>query len=244
LFEGLIYQFVYSLERHRLFSVRLRYWLVFSCFILPAAVWLKLWKTSPVAAVLVTLAALSLLAATWWAGRQRYVRFVEHGHNPGATLDPGEEGINREADQGLSTLQLPAMGKVHVRATGFFEVSGMRRYLVETPADYTTFETREHCVMARVPLSRFLLLAKSSPVEVGWWYTFFQPAMIRAMQGGCLYFGLRPRPALRLQIALPDNSREETLHLSFDDEAAREMVLADLRLDAKHLSKNNLLTLG
>jgi hypothetical protein len=57
--------------------------------------------------------------------------------------------------------------------------------------------------------------------------------MIRAMQRGWLYFGLRPRPALRLQIALPDNSREETLHLSFDGEAARGMVLADLRQDAK-----------
>jgi len=242
LFEGLIYQFVYSLHRHWLFSVRLRYWLVFSCFILPAAVWLKLSRTSPVAAVLVTLAALSLLAATWWAGRQRYVRFVERGHSPGATPGPGEEGTNREADQGLSTL--PAMGKVHAHATGYFEVSGMRRYFVETPADYTTFETREHCVMTRVPRSRFLLLAKSSPVEVGWWYTFFQPAMIRAMQRGWLYFGLHPRPAVRLQITLPGNSREETLHLSFDDEAARGMVLADLQQDAKHLSKNNFLTLG
>jgi hypothetical protein len=231
LFEGLIYQFVYSLERHRLFSVRLRYWLVFSCFILPAAVWLNLWKTGPVAAVLVTLAALSLLAATWWAGRRRYVRFVEHGHNLGATPRPGEDGMNREPGQGLSTL--PAMGKVRVRATGYFEVSGMRRYFVETPAEYTTFETREHCVMTRVPLSRFLLLARSSPVEVGWWYTFFQPAMIRAMQKGWLYFGLRPRPAVCLQIALPDNSREETLHLSFDDEAARGLVLADLRRDAE-----------
>jgi hypothetical protein len=53
------------------------------------------------------------------------------------------------------------------------------------------------------------------------------------MQRGWLYFGLRPRPAVRLQIALPDNSREETLHLSFDDEDVRRMVLADLRLDAK-----------
>jgi hypothetical protein len=139
--------------------------------------------------------------------------------------------MNREPGQGLSTL--PAMGKVRVRATGYFEVSGMRRYFVETPAEYTTFETREHCVMTRVPLSRFLLLARSSPVEVGWWYTFFQPAMIRAMQKGWLYFGLRPRPAVCLQIALPDNSREETLHLSFDDEAARGLVLADLRRDAE-----------
>jgi hypothetical protein len=233
LFEGLLYQFVYSLERHRLFNVRLRHWLVFSCFILPAAVWSKLWKTNLVTAVLITLAALSLLVAIWWAGRQRYVRFVEHGHNPGATPGPGEVGINREAGPGLSAVQLPAMGKVRVRATGFFEVSGMRRYLVDTPAEYTTFETREHCVMARVPLSRFLLLATSSPVEVGWWYTFFQPNGIRAMQRGWLYFGLRPRPAVRLQIALPDNSREETLHLSFDDEDVRRMVLADLRLDAK-----------
>lgn len=125
------------------------------------------------------------------------------------------------------------MSKVPVHATGFFEVSGMRRYFVETLADYTTFETREHCLMSYIPRTRFLLVGTSNRVEAGWWYTFFQPAMIRAVQSGRLYFGMRPRSALRLVISLPDNSRHEVVHLSFDDDATRSLVLADLCQDAR-----------
>jgi hypothetical protein len=124
------------------------------------------------------------------------------------------------------------MSKVRVRATGLFEVSSMRRYLVENPADYTTFETREHCVMAHVPFTRFLVLSVAQREQVGWWYTFFQPARIRAVTEGCLHFGLRPRPAVRLRIAVAGRAEDEILHFSFDDEAARSLVLADLRYDA------------
>lgn len=124
------------------------------------------------------------------------------------------------------------MSKIRVCATGFFEVSGKRRYFVETPADYITFETREHCVMAHITTSRFLLVGTSGKNAVGWWYTFFQPAMIRSVDSGWLHFGLHPRPALRLEVTSPDDRKDEILHLSFDDEAARSLILADLRYDA------------
>lgn len=228
--KGLIYQLVYNLEQHRLFNIPLRRWLIFLCLILPVAMWLKFWGASRLVAVLVTLGAASVLVATWWAGRERYVRFV---YNQASMVSPGgEERTKGGADQQSTDPPLPAMRKIRVHATGFFEVSGMRRYFVETPADYITFETREHCVMTQVPLSRFLLLGKSKQSEVGWWYTFFQPAMIRSVNSGWLYFGLRPRPALRLGIASSDDSQDEILHLSFDNEAPRSLVLADLRYDA------------
>jgi hypothetical protein len=124
LFEGLLYQF------------RLRQWLILVCLVLPATMWLGFWEASRLAAALVTLAALGLLAATWWAGRRRYVRFEEH---------PSEEADQQPADP-----PPPAMSRLHPCATGFFEVSGMRRYFVETPADLTTFETGEYCVMTNV----------------------------------------------------------------------------------------------
>jgi hypothetical protein len=211
-FEGLLYQFVYNLERHRLFNIRLRHWLILVCMVLPATMWLGFWEAGRLAAGLVTLAALGILAATWWAGRQRYVRFEE------------------QADQQPAVPPPPAMSTIHTCATGFFEVSGMRRYFVETPADFTTFETGEYCVMTKVPLTRFLVLGKSRQNEVGWWYTFFQPATIRSVVSGCLYFGLHPRPALRLEIGRPADSQEDdSLYISFEDESKRGLVLAGLQ---------------
>ena len=174
MFEGLLYQFVYNLERHRLFNIRLGHWLILACLILPATMWLGVWGASRLAAALVTVGAVIIIAAIWWARRQRYVRFEEHSS--------GKAGeINQRADQLSADSTLPAMTKIGTRATGFFEVSGVRRYFVETPAEYTTFETGEHCVMTRVPLTRFLLLGKSCENEVGWWYTFFQPSVIRSV---------------------------------------------------------------
>jgi hypothetical protein len=236
LFEGLIYQFVYKLERYRLLNIRLRHWLIFLCLVLPAMMWLRVWGAGRVTAILVTLGAVGVLVAIWWAGRQHYVRFVEHVRDvaSGTPLGNVEEAKGR-ASQGAvdppsAGSPLPAMSKVRLYATGFFEVSGMRRYLVETPAEYTTFETREHCVMAHMPFSRFLLLGTFDRDEVGWWYTFFQPEMVRSVSRGMLYYGLRPRPALQLQIAADHQS--EALYLSFEDKATRSLVLADLQLDA------------
>lgn len=230
--EGLIYQSVYNLERHRLLNIRLRHWLIFLCIILPLTAWLRVWGASRLTAAFLTLGAVCVFAATWWAARQRFTRFVEQSSNH-ASVDPArEEGANRPSNQQVNDPPLPAMTKIRVCATGFFEVSGKRRYFVETPADYITFETREHCVMAHITTSRFLLVGTSSKNAVGWWYTFFQPAMIRSVDSGWLHFGLHPRPALRLEVTSPDDRKDEILHLSFDDEAARSLILADLRYDA------------
>jgi hypothetical protein len=231
LFEGLIYQFVYNLERHRLFNISLRRWLITLCLTLPVTMWLSLWGASRLTAVLVTLGTAAVLVAMWWAGQRRYVHFVEQ--DPISTSRPqGEAGTNETADLQPTGPPLPAMSKTRVCATGFFEVSGMRRYFVETPANYTTFETREHCVMTQVLLSRFLLLSRSRREEIGWWYAFFQPAMIRSVNSGWLYFSLRPRPALRLEIAQSGDSDDVVLYLSFDSKKTRSLVLADLQYDA------------
>jgi hypothetical protein len=219
LFEGLIYQLVYNLERHNLFGVSLRRWLILLCLIVPAALWFGVGRATNLVAGLATAGAALILVALWQAGRQHYVRFVPD-------VPPGLEQAPR-----LSSSSLPAMSEAPLRASGFFEVSGMRRYFVEAAATYTTFETREHCVMTRMPFSRFLLLGTSEREEAGWWYTFFQPAMLRAVTGGRLYFGLRPRIALQLQIAWPQN-KVETLYLSFEDGSARSSILADLLHDA------------
>ncbi len=222
MFEGLLCQFVYNLERHNLFEVSLRRWLILLCLIVPAALWFGVGKATTLLAGLVTAGAALILVAVWQASQQHYVRFV-------SDTPPESEPLSRRSSP--LPAPLPAMSEAPLHASGFFEVSGMRRYFVEAAATYTTFETREHCVMTRMPFSRFLLLGTSEREEAGWWYTFFHPAMVRAVTGGRLYFGLRPRPALQLQIAAA-HDKMETLYLSFEDGTTRSLILADLLHDA------------
>lgn len=237
MFEGLTYQFVYNLERHRVFNARMRRWLFWLCLTLPLVMWLGLLKVSYLVSALVTLGSLVTLIIVLWAARRRYVRFVEC-----STLDQSRTSAEPLPSGGMETEPnhlplnsspvksiLPAMIKVNIGATGHFEVSGMRRYLVETAAQYTTFETGEHCVLTQIHSTRFLLLGRPKLEEIGWWYTFFQPSMIRSVTKGVLYFGLRPRTALRLEIIPLDSPKSEILYLSFDDEALRSLVLEDLR---------------
>ena len=186
--------------------------------------WLKPWGTNRLAAMLVTLGAAGALVATWWAGRQHFMRFEGYGVLAARGIDQGTDHHRDEE-------QPPSTGNSHLCATGHFEVSGMRRYFVEIPANYTTFETGEHCVMTQVPSTSFLLVGKSPEEEVGWWYNFFKPDMIRSVASGWLFFGLHPRPALCLDIARSDDAEDERLHLSFDDVATRALILADLRAE-------------
>jgi hypothetical protein len=201
--------------------------------VVPVTMWLQVWKVSWLGAVLVTLAALVALSGIWWAQRQHYVRFVESesGAASAAGSDADKGRIRTGNEQAVDS-PLPPMQKVGVYATGHFEVGGKRQYLVETPADYTTFETREHCVMTQIPQARFLLVGKSRSTEVGWWYTFFQPATIKVVTSGFLQFGPHPRPAIRVGISASDDSEDEALYLSFDDRATQSVVLADLKYDA------------
>lgn len=211
----------------------LRRWLVFLSLVVPATMWLQVWKVSRLAAALVTLAALVVLIGIWWAQRQHYVRFIvsDPGVAPAVGSNAGN-GRHRAGNQATVESPLSPMQKVGVHATGYFKVGGKRQYLVETPADYTTFETREHCVMTQIPEARFLLVAKSRSAEVGWWYTFFRPAMINVVTSGFLQFGPRPRLAIRVEISASDESEQEALYLSFDDPVTRSAVLADLKYDA------------
>ena len=195
--------------------------------------WLQVWKVSRLTAIPITLGAGAILVGIWWAEHQRYIRFIEYVRQPPSEHSLGENrATSRPSHTHSPDSPLTPMNKIALYATGFFEVSGMRRYWVETPAQYTTFETREHCIMTRIPRTRLFLLGQSSRHEVGWWYTFFQPGMIKVIRSGCLHFGLHPRRALRLEIAVPDENDGKVLYLSFDDEASRSLVLTDLQVDA------------
>jgi hypothetical protein len=214
-FLGLILKLNYRLHRLRLWGQPLNRWLFLVALLGIPAVALDLIESGPVADVVVILACLSLMLALLWAGRTRHLIF-RRAENPSLTVD---------------VPQLPPEKKVPVRASGHFEVSGMRRYFVEAQAYFETVETREHIIMAWTPHRSLLGLADSPREEVGLWYVFFMPATIRGIEVGEAHFGLRPRPALKVVYQSGSGSRE-TVYLSFDHHEQREIVLADLRRDA------------
>jgi len=164
------------------------------------------------------LGALFLAYATilTWARRRRYVYFAPSE----VLLDDPPPGAG-----------LDMAGLIPIRASGWFTVEGKRQYYVDLDADYQTVPSREHIVLARVYPSRFLLLGRWLEREIGWWYIFFEPAMVRQTQIGRLHFGARPRPALQLTYSA-GVKMQETIQVTFDNLATLKQVWADLIVDA------------
>lgn len=214
-FQGLILQINYRLHRIRFLGHPLTRWLFFLSLLGILAVAVDLVESGPVTEVVVILACLSLMLALLWAGRTRYLIFRRAENPPLPTDVP----------------QLAPEEKVPVRASGHFEVSGMRRYFVEAQAYFETVDTREHIIIVWIPRRSLLGLAASPREEAGLWYAFFMPATIKEIEVGEVHFGLRPRPALKV-VYQSESGSQETIYLSFDHPERREVVLADLRRDA------------
>lgn len=208
----------YRLRRHLWLGWSLARWL--GLLILAASLaaivhgWPHPWPAIPLG--LLFLAYLILLA---WAGRKGYVHFSPETH-------PGDLFQNRGSPPPVRTDQM-----VPVRATGWFTVEGRDQYYVDVEADFETVGTREHIVLGRIHRSRFLLLGRWPGEELGWWYIFFQPAMIRRVAVGHLLCG--PHPCLALQVVYePDQETQQTVYLAFDEATILHQVWDDLLLDA------------
>jgi hypothetical protein len=175
--------------------------------------WLRPW-----AAILIGLLYLAYILVLGWASRQAYVQY-----EPLPQADPVKQ--NPQAEAPLRPEEM-----IPIRASGWFSVEGRDRYYVDLEADFETVATREHIILGRVHPSRFLRVGTWASDELGWWYIFFQPAMIRVMEMGQLCFGAEPQEVLRLVYA-PDAETEQTIYLHFADETALRRVWADLLLD-------------
>ncbi len=153
-----------------------------------------------------------------WAARSRYVRFeaITKGSAPfqGA---PSPEPLSKEE-------------LVPVQASGWFAVEGRARHYVDVKARFETVGTREHIILGRIYATWFLGLGRWPLDEVGWWYIFFQPAMIRRLCLGHLCVGPWPRLALRVVYA-SDDETQETVYLTSDDPTTLRRVWNDLLRD-------------
>jgi hypothetical protein len=215
----------YRLGRHRIGPLPLGYWPL-----LVGVLWLIVAGRTAAGpyALALSLTGFILTGIMLIARRQAYIRF-RPDESLAAHLPPDVAPI--EADE-----------KIPIQATGTLRVRNSRRYFVEAATDFATMENREHIVMARIPVSRIWLVAKSSQEEEGWWYAFVKPAHIRGIQTGWLYHGLRLRPALKLvylhrqliegKKKTKEVTTEETLYLSAADPLTIHRLLEDLVRDA------------
>lgn len=215
----------YRLRWHRIGPLSLSYWPL-----LLGAIWLALAygeATWPYALAL-SVTGLVLVGVALLARQAGYLRF-RRDESLAAHLPPGVAAI--EPDE-----------KIPIRASGLLEVREDRRYFVAAEADLATMETREHIVMAHIPLSRMWLVARSPEEDEGWWYAFIKPVYLRSIQTGWLYHGLRPRPALEVVYQRrrlvtgkgrpQEVSSEETVYLSVAELLTLHRLLENLARDA------------
>ena len=205
---GVLARLTYRLSRHRLLGVPLD---VISAAL--AAGSFVYGVASPVFAGRRVLAPVALVGLLLWAAlvlllrRRRFVLFM---------IDPEFRPPPRR--------KLKPLRPVPLRASGAFAVNQRSRYFVEAPGFIEATEFGERVLMAEVRSVSILGLLRSPEDEWGWWYMFFRPEDVRSLQAGRLYFGWRPRPALRLV----DAHGTVLSYLSFSDTSTRDWVAGDL----------------
>jgi hypothetical protein len=207
---GLIAAIAYGLRRSRIGFLRLHSAAI-AIGLLGAAYaafsgWRNGFTLAHVSNIAVCVGAVGVLL---WTDARRYVVFRTRGDL--ATGDKGE---------------LAPGQKLFLRGSGAFEVSKMRRYLVEVPVVFWATELREHIVAAKVRALNILGVGVPS-VERGWWYVFLEPRRVVEIDGGELFFGLRRRPAVR--VVFEGKRGREALHLSCDSLEQLDIVLSELR---------------
>jgi hypothetical protein len=109
---------------------------------------------------------------------------------------------------------------------GAFEVSNMRRYLVEVPVVFWTTELKGHIVAAKMRGLNVLGVGVPS-AERGWWYVFLEPRRVVEIDSGELFFGLRRRPAVR--VLFEGQRGREAFYLSCDSLEQLDILCSELR---------------
>ncbi len=178
---GLIYASAYALQRGKVGFLRLRIGAILLCLAGVVRIVWRGWDRG-FAWNDAALMALCLLVAflLFWANRRQYVVFRAR---PVAPTD--------------ATSDLAAEEKLFLRGSGVFEVSNVRRYLVEVPVVFWTTQLAEHILAAKVRAPNILGVGVPSD-ERGWWYIFLEPRHVLEIEAGELCFGWRCRPAVRL----------------------------------------------
>ena len=218
-FLGLISAIGYALRRSKMGFLRLH--IAAMLLSLTAAVYATYrgWREglTPVGIALITVCLL-VTALLLWADTRRYVVFRQ-----------------RPLAASAEATDLAPEEKLFLRGSGIFEVSNMRRYLVEVPVVFWPTQLAEHVLAAKV--SAFNLLGMGVPSsERGWWYVFLEPPNVMEIEPGELCFGLRIRPAVR--VLYEARKGQEVLYLSCSGREELAILLKELQDKAEAARKN------
>lgn len=213
-FLGLIYAIAYALQRSKVGFLRLRIGAILLCLLGAISIAWRGWERG-FAWSDAALIALCLLVAflCFWADRGQYVVFRAR---PVAWTE--------------ATPDLAAEEKLFLRGSGVFEVSNMRRYLVEVPVVFWTTQLAEHILAAKVRALNILGVGVPTD-ERGWWYIFVEPRHVLEIESGELCFGWRCRPAVRL--LYETKKGRQPIYLSCESMAQLARLLKELRAKAK-----------
>jgi hypothetical protein len=211
---GLLCAFAYTLERSKAGFIRLRAGVIWSCLLSAAYTAFRAWRYG-FAGVYAGVIGLCLLLATVlvWADRQRYLLF---------RAGPGS------VSQAAPALQPEE--KLLLRGSGVFEVSSMRRYLVQVPVVFWTTHLADHIVAAKVRAFNILGLGVPSD-ESGWWYIFVEPRRVTEIAPGELCFGLQSRPAVR--VVCKGAKGSHVIYLTAEASQQVDRLLVELRARAE-----------
>ncbi len=211
---GLFLEWSYKLDNHYLGQVSLRNSLWFPIVLFPALALFK--QTSWWIAALVSITGILLYAGVAIAKKRGYLIFEP---------SPLER---------VSVAQTPlkADEQIHGWASGRVAVAGNEKLVLGEKAQLLFVPTREHIVMVKLERTRFLLLARSSRGEEGWWYAFIKPKQVLKVETGRIAHGLKTRPALALTYRSGEKAgQKETLYFACAGVAGLWRIIDDLRID-------------
>jgi hypothetical protein len=223
---ALLLYLYYKLEVHYVMQISLKNWLWLLVALPPVLAFLR-YLSWPIA-VFLSLVGLLSLAGAAWAKRSRYLVFEPAQISDGDPTLPSSPATARAAMRAAMRVDEP----VRCWAYGSFAVEGKQRAIVNELAQVSFVRTREHIVMAYVRRTRFLLMAGSAKGEVGWWYAFFMPDLVREVQPGYVSCGFRTRPGLKLGYeSKGELGQVKEVYLVFEDPGAMLRMVDNLRRD-------------
>jgi hypothetical protein len=209
-FLGLISAFAYTLRRSRIAFLRLHVAAAILGLVLVAYAAYRIGQDGFALIYAISIpACLLFVGLTLWAARHQYIVF-----KPRPTVVPPD------------TSDLAPEEKILVRGSGLFEVSDMRRHLVEVPVVFWSTKLNEHVLAAKVRALNFLGVGVPSG-ERGWWYIFIDPREVVDITAGEMCFGFRLRPAV--SVLRETEKGQETTYLSCESVQQLAILLKELQ---------------
>ena len=212
---GLFYKFLYQLNHHYLFEIRLRTWVSWILAMLAILLLLVRLPGSLEISIFLVGIVLVLTLGNRWARRRDYIHF-----SPTRFTAPTSPPSPITLDETI----------LH-DASGPFSVEGKEANWTHLSARYRTFRDREHVIMAQLTPTSLWGVGAPDATMLGMWYFFIKEEQIISLTAGKIYWGGEVKPGLKLRFQ-KNNAQGKRDHgvfyLHFNSEMDLHRVWADL----------------